>query len=65
MDGIYLHMPEWTARNEEITREARSGLGIMQEPSLFDVSMDDFLGVTYEKRKERNRRKRQRRTRTR
>ncbi len=65
MDGFYLHMPEWTDQDEETAKELRERLGIMQEPSVGQLSMDEFPERRHQPktRTERNREKRERRKR--
>jgi hypothetical protein len=41
-DAVYLHMPKWTAQDEEVAQEARKRFGILQEPIVRHMPMDEF-----------------------
>jgi hypothetical protein len=62
LDVIYLHVPVWTERDEELARAARRDLGIMEAPILSQASLDEFptRSSPSRSRQERNRAKRRR-----
>lgn len=42
IDAVLLHLPEWTAADDEIACRARADLGILQSPTLRRAQMDEF-----------------------
>ena len=62
MDGVYMHVAEWTLAEEKIAEEARQRFGILQDPILRGASFDEFPRRGRVKtRTEKNREKRRRR----
>lgn len=45
LDVIYQHLPEWTNADEEKALELKQQLGILSEPTVWHVSMDEFPAV--------------------
>ena len=62
LDVVYLHVPVWTDRDEELARKARRDSGIMEAPVLSRASADEFPTRLPRSRtsQERNRAKRER-----
>ena len=58
-DAVYIHQPDWTEQDEESANAARERFGIMKDPAVRQLSVDEF--PLSSARAKRNRKKRERR----